>query len=220
MPAPPIYALAVFQNNLVIGGNLTYAVLWDGSAFAGTVKNRLNGIVRTLASFNGLLYAGGDFTTMDSFPDPYTVNYFVSWNGNSFNTWIAYVTGVYTGVDGSVYAMTTYDGNLWLGGAFSSGWATYGNHVIGWTGSEFLTSAISQPVVALHAYEGSIMAGGYFTVHVGTMTGYTSWSALGGGADGIVWSFADGTVGTSGSAKRMPGLVALAALLLLVLLVV
>ncbi|MBK9639471.1 MAG: T9SS type A sorting domain-containing protein [Bacteroidetes bacterium] len=72
-----------------------------------------NGQVRCLQEYNGELYVGGNFTTVDS---TINANRIARWDGNQ---WHAIGTGVTGGLP-SLYAMAKYNGELYVGGNFSS----------------------------------------------------------------------------------------------------
>src|SRR5882724_10938875 len=65
--------------------------------------------VRTLAVYNGELYAGGTFTDAGGIP----VNNIARWNGTNWSD-------VGTGVNNEVSALAVFNGELFVGGSFTT----------------------------------------------------------------------------------------------------
>ena len=113
--------IGTYQNELVIGSDGTNPFQPQFSRIrriSGSVvypfgNGIQNGEVRCLQEYNGELYVGGNFTTVDS-----TINAkrIARWDGNQ---WHAIGTGVTGGLP-SLYAMAKYKGELYVGGNFSS----------------------------------------------------------------------------------------------------
>ena len=87
-----IYALAVYNGNLYVGGEFTsmYGTSntnniaeWNGTSWValGTGVTGGTGIVKSLAVLNGDLYAGGNFTTAGG----NTASDIAEWNGTSWS---------------------------------------------------------------------------------------------------------------------------------------
>ena len=110
-----------FQNELYVGG---YGYLlsqpgmkrigrYDGTQFQPLGKGISDGMVSCMQEYNGELYVGGNFTTVDSIINAKRI---ARWDGNQ---WHAIGTGVTGGLP-SLYAMAKYKGELYVGGNFSS----------------------------------------------------------------------------------------------------
>ena len=84
---------------------------WDGTQWRA-MGNGFGASVRVLHVHNGELYAGGDFLVTGG------IQYVARWNGS---TWVPLGTNAQNGANNSVYAMTTYGGNLVIGGYFPKG---------------------------------------------------------------------------------------------------
>ncbi len=109
--------------------NTAYLAAWNGSRWRSV--GTLNSAVWALASDNGLLYAGGSFTSADGVP----VSGIASYNGQ---TWSTLGSGMAGGFSPNVFAMKVFnDGSgskLYAGGRFASLGGVSGL-VARWTGS-------------------------------------------------------------------------------------
>ncbi|MBK9399885.1 MAG: T9SS type A sorting domain-containing protein [Bacteroidetes bacterium] len=86
---------------------------YDGSGFQPLGRGINNGMVRCMQEYNGSLYVGGNFTTVDSNLNARRI---ARWDGNNWHT-------IGTGMSGgltNLFAMTVYKGELYIGGYFSS----------------------------------------------------------------------------------------------------
>jgi hypothetical protein len=141
-----------------------------------------NGAVYALEYFGGTIYAGGDFTMSGTT----AINHIAKWNIAS-NKWEPIATGN-AGVNGKVRALKSYNGELYIGGDFTSANGVANKLLVKWTGTAFskvgsadLTGA---SVRAIQVGNGAIVVGGVFT-KVGTVTvknaAYykTAWAAMG-----------------------------------------
>ncbi|MGB2989770.1 MAG: hypothetical protein WBC98_07395, partial [Candidatus Zixiibacteriota bacterium] len=98
------------------------------------------------------------------------------------------------GVDGYVYAMTTYNGLLIIGGSFNAAGDVRADNIASWDGSSWsaLGSGTNDQVQALTVYGSQLIVGGWFTTAGGVAAGYiaswdgSSWSTLGAGMDNTV----------------------------------
>ena len=154
-------ALTVFQGQLVAagdsGGGLVRVASWNGSAWTllGTADNRVN----VMAVFNGNLFVGGRFATMNG----QVARRIAQWDGGA---WTEPGGGIPTG---EVLAMASF-GNLYVGGGFSrAGAITVGNMAI-WNGTAWAPTAVFNGAVrALAVRSGAtpttsfLFAGGDFT---------------------------------------------------------
>lgn len=198
-----LYAAGSFRT---AGGVVTDRIArWDGSAW-DPVGTGLNGTVHALAVFDDgsgpALYAGGVFTRAGST----TANRVARWNGSSW-------TALSTGVNNAVNALCVYDDGtgpaLYAGGAFTvAGGTVPANRIARWDGSSWTAvgsplpgqdPGVDGPVTALTVFDDgtgdSLYVGGLFSTADGTVVvsniaewDGTSWTALGAGVNGQVWS--------------------------------
>lgn len=191
-----ISALYVENNGDVIAGGTftdiggTFAkniARWDGANWnaLGSGLDVSVGIasVKTVARYNGDLYAGGTFTQSGSA----TINYIARWDGAAWQP-------VGGGTNGTVSALCVFGNELYAGGSFTSAGSTAVNNIAKWDGNAWTdvgggvnyTGAIS--VSALQVYNGDLYAGGSFDSAGGTAVNHIarwdggSWSDVGGGA--------------------------------------
>ncbi len=175
-------ALAVFQNELYVGGafvnagsvtNVNHIARWNGSTWnrAGT----LNGynpfaFVGSLQEFQGQLYATGNAL----FGSNQEIG---RWNGL---TW----TGISPGLGfGGGRSMCVHNGRLYVGGAFTSAGGSTSIGIARYTGTAWQTVGTQglgfnpgnrDTVTALASYKGEVLIGGIFpAIDAGTFTGGT-----------------------------------------------
>ena len=135
-----VYAIAVSESNIYVGGNFTTVsdstqtisvnniAKWNGSWSA--LGNGTSGIVRAIAISGSNVYVGGDFTTVS---DSTTISakYIAKWDG----AWSA----LGNGTNGIVYAIAISDSNVYIGGNFTtatvSGVTISVNNIAMWNGS-------------------------------------------------------------------------------------
>ena len=141
------------------------------------------------------LYVGGCFTLVGDV----AVNNIAKWNGTS---WSPLGSGATNGIDGSVSALTVYNGQLIAAGAFSTAGGASVNSIARWNGTFWspLSSAagngVNGGVGALAVYNDRLIVGGQFTsaggVGVNSIAQWdgSSWSPLGSGAsNGVSGSY-------------------------------
>ena len=95
------------------------------------------------------------------------------------------------GVNGTVYALTVYDGDLIVGGQFTEAGGGPANNIARWDGTSWnpIGSGVNHVVYALAVYDGSLIAGGLFTQAGGVAANYiacwdgSGWSSLGSGTN-------------------------------------
>lgn len=162
-----VYALVVWNGDLVAGGDFTTAggkpaaniARWDGAAWhalgAGT-----DGPVEVLVVWNGALVAGGSFGSAGAA----SAANLARWGGSSWSA--------LGGTDGPVRALAVHDGALVVGGSFGlvAGALPAANVAVrssggGWTA---LGSGTDGAVTALASFGGEIVAGGEFLSAGGT----------------------------------------------------
>lgn len=198
-----VNALADFQGLLIAGGEFSAAgatatdrlAAWDGAAWRalGATFATANGtpIVRALAVFQGELYVGGRFDTINGI----AMNHLARWDGVRWES-------VADGVNADVRALHVHNGALIVGGSFhSAGW-TDSRFIASWDGTSWASVGNSLPpgkpnsdgVYALTTHEGRLAAGGRFSVlgsapaaNVAQWDG-DAWVSLGAGLMGVVES--------------------------------
>ncbi|MBL9078395.1 MAG: hypothetical protein JNL08_12870 [Planctomycetes bacterium] len=190
-PGVSCTAMTVWNGQLVVAAstnslNSSRLSTWNGSSWVplgmfGTVS----GYVRSFATFQSRLVAGGDFSVVDSV----LAQNIAQWDGS---TWSA----LGTGITGEVRALAPFAGALHVGGAFSAaGGLAVSNHAL-WNGSQWFAGAtfngriesfaVRQAIAITQTY---LFAGGEFTAigalaaaHVARLTQSTNlWSAMGTG---------------------------------------
>lgn len=194
-------AMAISANGLYVGGSFiragsigaTNIARWDGrewSALGGGMSGGQYGDARVLAlAVSGTnLYAGGIFTVAGGVD----ANHVAKWDGNSWSPMGA-------GLDGFVFALTMFNGDLYAGGNFG---------IAKWNGSEWstnLSGGVHGTVYALAAAGSSLYVGGDFAsvggneptntpaFNIAKWDG-TTWSTLADGSGGVV-----ATIAVSGS---------------------
>jgi hypothetical protein len=174
-----IWAMTVFQGELVIGGDfgsaggqtVNHIARWNGTTWrtlGGPSGIGVNGRVNALAVYAGSLFVGGNFTTAGGI----VVNRVARWSGSD---WFALTgpsgTGITEGFGGPrVEALTIYNGELVVAGSFGSAGGLTANSIARWNGSAWLPF-VDQPsgvigvngqVSALAVYNGQLVAAGAF----------------------------------------------------------
>jgi hypothetical protein len=145
----------------------------------------MNGGVYALTIYNGLLIAGGEFTTAGGI----SASRIAAWDGSNWSP-------LGSGMNGYVEALAVYDGLLIAAGNFTTADGLSANHIAAWDGSNWspLGSGINNWVHALTVYDGRLIAGGYFNNAGGTSVNSiaswdgSSWSSIGSSA-GLVEIF-------------------------------
>jgi hypothetical protein len=154
---------------------------WDGVQWRALGAG-FGSVVRVLHVHNGDLYAGGDFSTSGG------IQFVARWNGT---TWVPLGTNAQNGASNSVYAMTSYNGNLVIGGYFTQvGGNISANRVASWNGATWsaVGNGVSGGVESLTVLGTDLIAAGVFTtlspsgaaLRIARFNGAT-WSALGDG---------------------------------------
>lgn len=160
-----VHALAVYNGDLIAGGSFTLAgstpvehiARWDGTDWHD-LGGGLDGLVTSLAVHEGRLIAGGTFLFSGSFD---LLRYVGAWDGS---TWAAFGTGL-SGPGPSVNALLSHNGDLVVGGIFTTAGGLDAHNVARWDGSVWSSFAdgIDGTVSALVEYNDQVVAGGYFT---------------------------------------------------------
>jgi N-acetylneuraminic acid mutarotase len=195
-----IYAIATDgAGNWYVGGNFTLVNSSPGVSAHYIARfhaptntwsalgsgNGLNGEVRSIAILGNSLFVGGEFTQADAgSASPVSVSNIARFD-ISTNTWSALGLGAGNGVDGRVYAITTLNHLVFVGGDFTranvgSPSPTSADHIAIFdtktnTWSNAGSSGVNGVVYALAALGEDIFIGGDFT----QVTGRSSLKATG-----------------------------------------
>jgi hypothetical protein len=196
----PVYALSVFNGNLIAGGAFTtaggtpanYIAEWDGVSWSQLDIEEPNDEVHALCVYAGSLVAGGKFTEVGgaSFP------HIASFDGASWDT-------LGTGLNDWAVTLEVHAGTLIAGGWFTEAGGVPANYIARWDGASWgaLGAGMNWGVYALETYSGAVLqvhlvAGGLFTRADGNWSpGIAAW-------DGGSWS----AVGPSGMNHGVYGL--------------
>ncbi len=103
-------------------------VAWRNVGVWSVLGNPFNGNIRDMTIHNGLLVAGGQFTTIGVS----TVNHVAAWNGS---TWSALSGPSGVGTSGDVFAVATHWGFLFAGGFFTQAGGVAVGNIARWNGS-------------------------------------------------------------------------------------
>ncbi|MDW8391392.1 MAG: hypothetical protein RMK84_14800, partial [Oscillochloridaceae bacterium] len=199
--------LAVSGGNLYVGGGFTnaggvpeadYVARWNGSAWSalgGSGGNSaLSSPVLALAVSGSDVYVGGWFTNAAGIAE---ADYVARWNGTS---WSALGGSGNGALNSWVNALAASGGDVYVGGAFTNAAGIpQADYVARWDGTNWnalgggANGALNSQVYALAVSGGDVYVGGDFTNAAGIpQADYvarwngSSWSALGGGANGAL----------------------------------
>jgi hypothetical protein len=215
-----VCALTHFNGQLIAGGFFTLAGGPGGGVAGGLTVNHIarwlgstsggwqplgagvnglgsNTVINALTVFNNELIAAGRFTTAANSGGNITASNIARWNGTLWQT-LADPNG--EGVNGEVFALTTYNGELIAAGAFTSAGGNPANHIARWRASpgwqalgDSPDEGVSGNVHALTIYQDKLIAAGAFTTagdesanNIASWNGAAvdGWQALGTGVTG------------------------------------
>ncbi len=179
-----VLALCV-QDTVLWAAGSGFVVRFDGSGWQAVTGVGFGGDVFALASFGGELVAGGAFTSISD-PSGTTVaaSRIAAWDGTAWRP-------LGGGADGTVYALSVWNGQLVAGGVFSSPAPI----VAAWNGTGWFglgDGLDGTAVVALAPWGNRLVCGGDFTGSGTTalrriaLFDGTGWSPLDGGVNGLV----------------------------------
>jgi hypothetical protein len=151
---PYVYALTVYNNELIAGGQFSTAgglstigiAKWNGTTWSylgsGGMGHTLYPSVFALTVYNNELIAGGKFTSVSGV----NVNHIAKWNGTN---WLPLGNGVVGGVtDTFVSALTIYNNEMIAGGAFTTAGGVSANNIAKWgTGIGIKTISSEIPII-------------------------------------------------------------------------
>jgi hypothetical protein len=166
-----VYALTVYNGELIAGGNFTSAggvaasniARWNGSTWAPLGLGVSGGFLPVLALgvYNGELYAGGDFTSAGGV----SANRVARWNGSS---WAA----CNSGASATVLAFYVRNNELVMGGNFTTAGGQTVNRIARWNGGANWyptpSGGMNGPVRAFTTYNADFVVGGLFSNAGGT----------------------------------------------------
>ena len=125
-----VYALTVYNGNLIVGGDfptiggndeINFIAQWDGTVWSA-LGTGMTWDVQALSVYNGYLIAGGNFT----FAGGTAANCIAQWDGTAWSA-------LGSGMNGPVNLLAVYNGELIAGGSFSTAggnisanWARWG----------------------------------------------------------------------------------------------
>jgi trimeric autotransporter adhesin len=198
-----IYATTIYDGNLVVAGSFLTAggeevnriARWDGShwtSLTGPSGTGLEGgIVYALSVYNGEVIAGGRFNMAGGV----AVNQIARWDGNGWASLDGPSgSGVAGGYEG-VRALIVNDGELIVGGHFTSAGGIATNGIASWNGSQWAKldgpsgSGVNGRVYALGIYNDDLIVGGAFNSAGGlTADNIARW-------DGSQWAALHGSSG-------------------------
>lgn len=173
-----VYALTVFNGNLVAGGRFEINSIedinvarWSGSNWIAFNNNKFEDDVQALKVFNNELYVGGKFTIVGNING---TKYLTKWNGTAW-------TSVGGGLDdGDVEAFEIYKNTLVVGGNFrETGTGLYVDRIAVWTGSSWqrMITGMNDRVMALHTVNSSdtiLYSAGEFTSAGGKWSNFSA----------------------------------------------
>ena len=207
----PVNALAVWGNNIYVGGDFTNAggvatadhvALWNGSAWSGLGSNAsgdgaFNNNVFALVTVGSTVYAGGVFTNVGNNAP---ADYAAKWNGigwEALGSWPGFPTQ--GALEAPVAALAMVGGNLYVGGSFfHAGGVVGADKVAIWNGSAWsglagntLGNSSSWEVDALSSIGNNVYVGGLFNDAAGIAQADNlvrwdgaNWSAVGSNSAG------------------------------------
>ena len=190
-----ISAMARYDGDLFVGGYFSQLedaqgntlianriVRWDGTSWHAVGNGGgegLNNALHSLYVYNNRLIAGGLFTQANiGASTPTSANRIVAWDGSS---WSALGDNGGNGFDGSVNALSEFNGELIAGGLFSQANAdaspsVSANNVARWNGSTWQSlgdNGVDGGTFALSVFQSELYVGGSF------------WEASAGGPDAV-----------------------------------
>ena len=204
-----VYAIAIYNDNLYIGGNfvtaggvnVNYIAKYNDSTNTFSNIGQGTGVdntVNALAVYNGNLYLGGGFTTAGGV----TVNGVAKYNDgtNAFSAIGGATPGISATEGGTVYSLAVHNSKLYVGGYIETAGGTAASNIAKYDDSTNTFSAIGQSsagvnadVFSLAVYNGYLYVGGGFTTAGGVTVngvakyndGTNAFSAIGGATPGI-----------------------------------
>lgn len=159
MPSDYVTSLGVFNNELYAGGNFSTIggiTSWYIAKYNGTNWTSVGGVIWTgtplvyaFSPYNSSMVVGGSF---------YSVNYVSKWNGS---TW----SGLGGGTNNIVYALFTFNNELYAGGTFTNAGGTAANRIAKWNGTTWsaVSTGLNYTVYSFASYNSELYVGGEFS---------------------------------------------------------
>ena len=181
----PVRALAVWGNELIVGGDFSeanvgaapvktsFVARWDGNSWSALGAGGGYGVsdaVYALAVAGNALYLGGNFQTVNIGGTTTGANRVAKWDGDN---WAALGNGGGNGLNSTVQALAVVGTDLYAAGLFTS--ANHGGPSIGanylakWNGNNWSPvgtnggNGANNYVLAMAAMGGDLYVGGFFT---------------------------------------------------------
>ncbi len=182
-----VNAMAVFNNELVVGGDFTQAggitspgiAAWNGTSWRAWAGGGISNI-QSLAVYQGQLYAGG---SIGAYAPGTSTNGIARWNGTGWDrlgeglTW----TSGGTTFSGQAYSMLVRNNKLYVGGRFAFVDGAPANGIAAWDGGAWqpVGSGVTagSSVYALTDVAGTMFVGGQFPGAGGVAS--IGWSRVG-----------------------------------------
>lgn len=162
--------------------------------YAAPVGKGVDGTVYELYADDttGMLYVGGSFHAVDSSISAHNIAYVTETNG--VYTW----HNMGSGVNGAVYAITKYNGNIYVAGSFSLAGGVPVTNVAYWDGAAWHDAGCTYGVIKdLVVFDGSLYASGHFDVCAAMMeVNFAKW-------DGAMWQQKFGLTGSVNTMEVM-----------------
>ncbi|MFN7613945.1 MAG: hypothetical protein ACK5P8_01985, partial [Phycisphaerae bacterium] len=157
-----VNALAVYNGTLYAGGSFSGSLAtWNGSAWVVLpTNNRPSSTVNSMTVFNNQLVVGGSFSTVGS-PAIANSAYVMGYNGS---TWTSFGLSTANTSNG-VTAVHVHNGELYVGGNFSTISSNPAAGIARWNGSAFVRvgGGLNSAPSALATYNSELVAAGFFT---------------------------------------------------------
>jgi hypothetical protein len=102
----------------------------QGDYLTFRLSGELNNIAYCQTVYNGELYVGGKFTTAGGV----SASNIAKWNGTAWSALGSGITGSNTGSNSQVTSMAVYNGELYVGGDFTTAGGVSANYIAKWNG--------------------------------------------------------------------------------------
>lgn len=159
-----VTASIMYNKELYVGGDFSSSLngkkiyniaKWNGKTW-DSVGNGVNSWVWCLTNYNGMLYAGGNF----SIAGENSANSIASWDGTKWDSLGSGINGGFM----QVYALCVCNGKLYAAGKFTAAGGGAVNNIAVWDGNKWdsVGHGLNNTTLALTVYDGKLVALGYF----------------------------------------------------------